>query len=65
MSHITPVGSKCLFPFSIIKLLESLQNQCMVCIFHYAGLSLEIMRTEFIVLFLKNIKLFYVLQVIF
>ena len=32
---------------------------------HYVWLSLEIMCTGFIVIFLENIKLFYILQVIF
>ena len=36
--------------FSIFKLLESVQNQCVVRIFHHAWSSFEIMCIAFIVL---------------
>ena len=47
--------------FSIVKLLESVQNLSVAYIFHYVWSSLEIMCTAFIVLLLENTELFYIL----
>ena len=47
--------------FSIVKLLESVQNLSVACSFHYVCSSLEIMCIALIVLLLENTELFYIL----
>ena len=51
--------------FSIVKLLESVQNSSVAYTFHYVWSSLETMCIAFIVLFLENTELFYILLLFF
>ena len=47
--------------FSNVKLLESVQNKCMVHIFHHVWSSFVIMCLAFIVLLLKILRIFHIL----
>ena len=49
--------------FSIVKLLESVQNLSVVCTFHYVWSPLEIMCIALVVLLLENINYYIYIYV--